>query len=141
MVARDYVPGRALAKREPMDAAFFQALSDLLDRIHERGVAYIDLEKPDNILVGDDGRPHLIDFGVAFYVPRRLLGEMFPVRALRRLLQRSDRYHFLKHYRRSCAHLMTPEEKARSRRKPWPVQVGNVLFAPWKSLRRRVLGK
>jgi len=139
LLARQYVPGRPLRIREETDDGFFPALADLVDRIHRRGMACVDLEKAANILMGQDGRPYLFDFGAAFYWPRRLLGETLPVRALRGYLQRSDTYHVLKHFRRSRSDLLTPEQIRISRCKPWPVRLGNVFSVPIKGLCRAVL--
>ena len=41
-------------------------LHDLLREIHRRNVAYVDTNKPENILLGDDGRPYLIDFQISW---------------------------------------------------------------------------
>jgi RIO-like serine/threonine protein kinase len=141
VVARDFIEGRPLHRRMKVSDDFFPLLMELLAGIHARGVAYVDLEKPENILVGDDGRPYLIDFQVAFHVPRRFLGETSLARLVRRRLQQSDDYHAMKHFRRVRPDLLTAGQIARSRRKPWPVRAGNLLVAPWKTFRRRVLGK
>jgi serine/threonine-protein kinase len=39
-------------------------LCEILDHMHRRGVVHRDL-KPGNIMISDDGRPHIIDFGIA----------------------------------------------------------------------------
>jgi len=140
-VARDYVAGTPLRRRAKVDESFFPRLLSLLHGIHERGMAYVDLEKPENILLGDDGRPYLIDFQTAFNVPRRFLGQTAPVRFLRRLAQRGDIYHAMKHFRRMRPDLLTPRQLARARHRPWPVRLGNLLVKPVKMVRRKVLAK
>jgi predicted Ser/Thr protein kinase len=45
--------------------AFFVRLLETLRTIHARGVAHGDLKRKDNLLVGPDDRPYLVDFGVA----------------------------------------------------------------------------
>jgi hypothetical protein len=140
-VARDFIGGRPLDRHMKVSDEFFPLLMELLAGIHARGVAYVDLEKPENILVGDDGRPYLIDFQVAFNVPPRFLGQTTLARLVRRRLQQSDDYHAMKHFRRVRPDLLTEDQIARSRVKPWPVRAGNLLVAPWKKFRRRAIGK
>jgi len=48
-----------------LDAAFFARLTDLIDALHERGIAHGDLEHLDNILVTAEMRPALVDFAAA----------------------------------------------------------------------------
>ena len=48
--------------------AFFAALLETLDAMHAAGVAHGDLKRKDNLLVGADGQPYLIDFGVGCLV-------------------------------------------------------------------------
>ncbi|HEY8077886.1 MAG TPA: serine/threonine-protein kinase, partial [Labilithrix sp.] len=70
-VAAEWVEGETLADRisrkriTPRDAAALGAsLADALATSHEAGVAHRDL-KPTNVMIAKDGRPKLIDFGVA----------------------------------------------------------------------------
>jgi hypothetical protein len=139
VVARDFVPGRPLHRDMDVRDDFFPRLLDLLGTIHRRGIAYVDLEKPGNILLGDDGHPYLIDFQVAFHVPPKCLGQTTGVRWLRVLCQRGDRYHAMKHFRRMRPDLLTPQEWAMGKVRPWPVRAGNAIAAPLKKLRRWML--
>ncbi len=65
----DVVSARRLGFREA--AALVAAVADALQYAHERGVVHRDV-KPSNIQVGDDGTPHVMDFGLA----RRDAGEV-----------------------------------------------------------------
>ena len=72
-IVSDYVPGSTLADRialgrsEPEDAAGLCAkLADALDYAHQAGIIHRDL-KPTNVLIDDQGHPHITDFGLAKY--------------------------------------------------------------------------
>jgi serine/threonine protein kinase len=140
-IVHEHVPGKPLTRDSEVNEEFFPALRHLLTRIHERGVAYIDLEKPGNILLGGDGLPYLIDFQIAFFWPERFLGGTWPLRLVRRMLQKSDMYHLRKHWRRVRPDQLSRKQIAASRCKPWPVRLGNMLFAPLKKLRRMIQGR
>jgi serine/threonine protein kinase len=64
------IPGRSLenAYRDTtLPASFFNELEDLVNRVHGRGLAHCDLKKEANILLGEDGRPYIIDWGAAIF--------------------------------------------------------------------------
>ena len=44
---------------------FFAALLESIQAMHAAGVAHGDLKRKDNVVVSPDGRPHIIDFGIA----------------------------------------------------------------------------
>ncbi len=140
-IVRQHVPGRPLTRDAEVPVEFFRDLFRLLHRLHRRGVACVDLEKAENILLGEDGRPYLIDFQVAFYVPGRLLGGSWPVRWLRGQLQGADLYHARKHMRRLWPGQLSPRQQRRLRRRPWLVRLGNMINTPYKKLRRWAVGK
>lgn len=137
--AHAYVEGHPLGRGESVDDAFFPRLAGLLDAVHALGAAYVDLEKRENILVGDDGRPWLIDFQISFHWPWRFGAAWWPVRAVRGVLQRGDRYHLLKHKRRLRPDQLTDEERQRAAHVPFLVRMHRVLFRPFTVVRRRVL--
>jgi hypothetical protein len=67
----EYIPGRSLTElhhHQPLDVARALAVTaqvaEGLAAVHARGLLHRDL-KPGNILVGDDGVPRLVDFGLA----------------------------------------------------------------------------
>lgn len=135
----EYVPDHPLQKGEPVDDAFFGRLTDLIEQIHTREMAYVDLEKRSNILVGDDGRPHLIDFQISWYWPLPWGGRLAPLRWIRKILQASDRYHLLKHRRRVRPDQLTEEQIAQTYKPPPYIGFHRHLARPFTLLRRRTL--
>ncbi|MDH3266307.1 MAG: hypothetical protein OEM25_05010 [Gammaproteobacteria bacterium] len=63
-----YIEGQTLRHAEIVDHdAFFAEMRALLERIHARSVAHGDLKRKDNIIVGNDSHPYLVDFGVSTF--------------------------------------------------------------------------
>lgn len=89
---RSWIAGRPLHRAHALPEDFFDLLDALVDALHARGVCHNDLHKEQNIVVGLDGRPHLIDFQLASMHPRR-------GRAFRRRVE-DDLRHVHKHRRR-----------------------------------------
>ncbi len=140
-IVRDYVPGRPLHKGTSVSEAFFPELFRMLRQMHRRGVAYVDLEKAENILVGEEGLPHLIDFQVAFRLPDARWRDVWPAGWLFELFRQADLYHARKHFRRAYKSSLGPRQKHFLRRKPWFVVLSNALHSPFKTIRRRLVGK
>jgi len=135
----EFLPGHVLQRYERVGDEFFARLEKLLGEVHARDMAYVDLEKRENILVGDDGRPGLIDFQISWYWPLEWGGGTAPARWLLRRFQESDRYHQLKHWRRHRPDQLTEEDMARSRRKPAYIHLLTWITRPFTRLRRRTL--
>jgi hypothetical protein len=131
----DFVPGRPLEKNRPVPDGFFDELQQLLGQLHARGLAYVDTNKPQNILLGDDGRPHLIDFQISYDLAE--LGDWRLNRWWLRRLQHEDLYHVLKHKRRIRPDEMTPDETERATRKSALIRLHRLLTKPYFALRRR----
>lgn len=122
-----YVQGRPLSKDHPVPDGFFAQLQELVAELHRRRIAYVDTNKPENILLGDDGKPHLIDFQISW--DHRLLLRHF---------QREDLYHVLKHKRRLRRDEMTEEELRRAEHKSWLIRLHRFVFKPYFLIRRRM---
>jgi hypothetical protein len=129
-----FVEGRPLSRDRPVPDGFFDQLGALLDALHARGIAYVDTNKPENILLGDDGRPHLIDFQISWDVEE--LYNTFLNRWFLRRLHRADIYHLLKHKKRLRPDEMTAEEMERAERKGWLIRAHRFVTKPYFLLRR-----
>jgi serine/threonine protein kinase len=82
---RSWCAGEPLWSVVALPADFFAALRELVLALHARGVCHNDLHKENNILVGEDGRPWLIDFQLASVSRHR--GRSFAQRCLEDLRQ------------------------------------------------------
>jgi RIO-like serine/threonine protein kinase len=130
-----YCEGQPLSKHRPVPDKFFDQLLELLRELHNRDIAYVDTNKPENILLGDDGRPHLIDFQISYDLHE--LGNWFLNRRLLKQLQREDLYHILKHKKRLRPDEMTTEELTAAERKSRLIRLHRFLTKPYFLLRRR----
>jgi hypothetical protein len=143
-----FVEGHPLQRHERVDDDFFPRLESLITEFHSRGIAYVDLEKRENILVDARGRPSLIDFQISWRWPinrqdrREGLMRLVPAdlgRFLLARLQEGDRYHLLKHRRRHRPDSLTPRQIELSYRPGAYVEVYSRVTRPFTLLRRGVL--
>jgi len=135
-VARHYIVGHPLGNREAVNESFFPGLSALLNSMHERKIAYIDMHKRENILVSDQGDPCLIDFQISIAWPRWL-----PAGPLFAILRRSDQYHLTKHWVRCRPDQCRSGDAELRVRIPWWIRVHRLVAVPVRQLRRRLLVK
>ncbi|MGF1581800.1 MAG: hypothetical protein ACFCD0_20925 [Gemmataceae bacterium] len=137
--AHDFVPGHPLGKDEQVSDEFFEELQFVLATMHERQLAYVDLHKRENIIVGEDERPYLIDFQISFGLPNWWPGNGLVMRGLLRLLQKSDDYHLQKHYARCRPDLAGYDLDDIAAKRPWWIRVHRLIAVPFRKLRRRLL--
>jgi len=135
----EYIEGQTLDQAEKLPEDFFDRVLDLLKQVHGRGVVYLDMNKRGNILLGDDGRPYLIDFQISFYIDRHLLVLPRFSAYLRQVLQRADIYHLYKHKRSLSPKTLSPQEEVLSRRKSRLIQWHRSIATPLRELRRAFL--
>jgi len=70
--AMEYLDGLPLRRRTHgarLGARFFDQLQGILDALAERGLVYLDLRSPSNVLELADGRAALVDLASAFRLP------------------------------------------------------------------------
>jgi hypothetical protein len=137
-VARQFIAGHPLGHREAVGDEFFAELQRVLDVVHSRDVAYVDLHKRENVLVGDDCRPHLIDFQVSFALPKNRLGRVC-TRWFLHTLQRMDDYHVTKLHRKCRPDQCRMTTRELDAVRPTFVRVHRLFAQPLRWLRRKFL--
>ena len=139
VVAHQFVPGHPLGNNEEVNEDFFPGLLRILKAVHKKGIAYVDLHKRENILVGDDTKPYLIDFQISYYsAPDRLFRVPFS-RTLLRLLQNSDLYHLTKHVKRHRPEQVEELGLTKYATQPWWIRAHRKVAVPFRQTRRRLL--
>lgn len=135
----DFVPGAPLGRRDAVAETFFEELQALIDALHDRDIAYVDLNKRQNIIHGSDGRPYLIDFQISLMLARRagLLGQLR--HGILRRFQNADRYHVLKHKRRLREDQLTSDERKIVEHLSIWIKLHRLIARPLTQLRRRIL--
>ncbi|MCS7271215.1 MAG: hypothetical protein NZ703_09025, partial [Gemmataceae bacterium] len=108
---------------------------------HRRGVAYVDLHKRENIIVGNDGQPYLVDFQISWQ-RRTTMGSaptffrrgwQYLDERLFSILCQIDLYHWQKHVRR-CQAVKGPRVAP-----PGLIRWHRWLAVPFRQWRRRLL--
>ncbi|MBL8867508.1 MAG: hypothetical protein JNK93_18275 [Planctomycetia bacterium] len=138
-VARAHVAGHPLGKGERVGPAFFPTLEATLATMHDRGLAYVDLHKRENIIVGDDGRPHLIDFQIGFDAAHRRVRHWPGAAWLFTILCRSDLYHLAKHLAKHDPVRGGEAARTLKRQRPWWIRAHRFAAVPLREARRRLL--
>ncbi|HKQ47275.1 MAG TPA: hypothetical protein VJZ71_04295 [Phycisphaerae bacterium] len=137
--AHEYVEGRPLSRDDAPGDRFFGQLAAILEALHHRDIAYVDLEKRENVLLGEDGRPYLIDFQISWHVPANRGGQTLFLRLIGDMLRASDRYHLYKHWRRLRPDQLSRADADRFGRPPFWIRWHRWVFRPLTLLRRQVL--
>jgi len=132
--AHKFIPGHPLKKAATVNDDFFDKLKILLEEIHRRQVAYVDLNKPENVLLGQDENPYLVDFQISFTAQRLKF-----LRPVLHQLQTEDWYHFSKHKRRLRPDLLTPEDYARSYKRSIPIRIHRIISMPYFAVRHLIM--
>jgi hypothetical protein len=136
----EFIPGTDLHASLPLKPEFFADLWTLFAALHERHIAYVDSNKRENILYGDDGRPWLIDFQISFRCKKGDRDNFLAKMILRKFV-RADVYHFYKHKTRLLPSACTPEDFAKAKRRGFLHQVHRVVARPIIQVRRKFLSR
>ena len=104
----EFVSGRPIERGKPLPLSFFSSLEQILQEIHLRGVAHLDLRHKGNILLSEAGTPILIDFNSGFSVGKK----GFFRRLLFPFLRWVDHGGLLKLKERISPDLLTSEEQS-----------------------------
>ncbi|MEO0514083.1 MAG: hypothetical protein AAF086_02160 [Planctomycetota bacterium] len=135
---RFYVEGHPLEAGERPGDGFFPALEKLIKAFHDRGVAVVDLNKRDNILVGDDGQPHLIDFQISLFASPGWKAWLDPRAWWLPSAKRADRYHLMKNWRRHRPDQLTADQLDLGRYRPISIRLWRKLIRPIHAGRRKL---
>jgi len=128
--AYEYIPGWTLDQDPGIPDHFFEQLHNLVDSIHSRNIVYVDMNKRGNIIVGDDGRPHLIDFQISLHLPGVFLAP------IRNVFSRADYYHLYKHKFRLAPHLATSVERKAYGSRGLLITLHRIITVPYRVTRR-----
>lgn len=102
MLVRTFAEGAPLHEAASLPRDFFDLLDRAVEALHASGVCHNDLHKEQNLVVGPEGRPCLIDFQLASVHNRR--GRSFKARCA------EDLRHVQKHRRRYTRDGRGPDE-------------------------------
>ena len=137
-VAHHYIEGHPLHIDEHPNAEFLSRLAEIIQAMHQRGLAYSDLNKRENIIVSEHGDPVLVDFQLHF-APARWWARVPPVGWLLRSLQPADLYHLQKHISWHRPDLVPPDQRDLKELRPRAVKIWRSCVSPMTHLRRRLL--
>lgn len=133
--AHQFVEGSPLRWHHRLDQNFYLDLRSTVEELHARRIAVVDLNKKENIIVGTDKRPYLIDFQISVRMPR------FPIfTPVLKILQRADTYHLEKHFYNLRPDLLEGFHKKNFKlKRPFWIQLHRQIAIPFRQLRRRLL--
>jgi serine/threonine protein kinase len=106
-----------LEKEMRLSTYFFDALKNLVDTFHKRGLAHCDLKRAPNILIGNDGRPYIVDWGASISQSELFF---FPLNLVYRRFLLDDYLAIVKLKLRHIPEEVTPRERMRYHYRSWP---------------------
>jgi len=138
-IARIYIAGHPLGRHERVSSTFFPELRSILETMHARKIAYVDLHKRENIIVGSDGKPYLIDFQIGIDAARKRVAWIPGISYLFDILAQSDFYHLAKHVVKHEPERRNDPAWDLDKLRPWWIKLHRKIAVPFRELRRRLL--
>ena len=139
-VAHHFIEGHPLGVGEEVDDEFFPELKRMLEQIHVASCAYVDLHKRENILVGRDGKPYLVDFQISLQARSVWLWKLPPWAWILRVFQISDEFCLSKHVRQHRPdQLQSLGLDGFSEQPPWWIRAHRLFAVPFRQARRKLL--
>ncbi|MCB1874528.1 MAG: hypothetical protein KDH88_00980 [Chromatiales bacterium] len=136
----EFIEGKTLhelGKDAKLPDDFFDRLGELIRAIHERRIFYMDLNKQGNIILGDDGKPWLIDYQICMHFKGGGLFGRWSDRIFKRLIQ-EDIYHLYKHKKRLQPQRLTDDEARLAVRSEGAKKYNRFLGAPYRRFKRKL---
>jgi hypothetical protein len=138
-IARCYIDGEPMRVKQKIDPRIFDELFELVQTMHKRDMAYVDLHKLENIIIGHDGRPYLIDFQVCFGLSARWPWNGKFAKYCLAKLQEIDIYHLNKHLTRCLPGTLTAEQMRQKSTIPAFIRIHRFFAVPLRTARRKLL--
>ncbi len=135
----EFIEGVTLDETTELPQDFFDKLLELVHRLHQRDIIYLDMNKRGNIILDNNGNPHLIDFQISLHIGKKLRIFQPFFDYLRQMGQRADIYHLFKHKRRLSPELLRPHEYVISRHTSLFIKVHRATATPLRKLRRNLM--
>ena len=107
----EHIPGKSLENTKvtgKLPPVFFEGLRALVDAFHGREICHCDLKRAGNILIGDDGKPYVLDWSAAIM---KTEFRPFPLNLIYRRFVLDDLNAVTKYQLRHCPETVTPEAR------------------------------
>ncbi len=132
-VAHEWIEGQTFKPWLEVDDLFFPRLERMLKELHARGIGHRDMSKWENVLVGVDGRPYVIDYQINVHRQGR-----WPPRWWLALWQAGDLFYVHRHWARTRPDQFSRLPHPRVRL-PALIQLCEDVGPVWRAFRRMVL--
>lgn len=139
--AHPYIKGEPFMANTDVGDEYFEQLLTLVRALHAKNIAYVDMNKRENMIIDLQGRPNLMDFQISFAPERFPTGLKWLAGLLLPTLVKSDIYHVHKHYTRARPDLLTPEQLKQMSELPTIIKWHRKIGIPIRTFRRYILVK